>query len=81
MTAQDVAAHLGHRVRFKCARLYVDGIYTLTAYILRRDRSGHKIASVELTDDHNRIVIAPMGEIEVITDDTAGNEGAACNAG
>lgn len=79
MTAQDVAAHLGHRVRFRCARLYVDGIYTLTAYILRRDHSGRKLASVELTDDHNRIVIAPMGEIEVINDDTERNESKACD--
>lgn len=65
MTAQEVAENLGHMVRFRCPRLYIDGEYKLTAYILRKDDRGRKIASVELTDSEKRTLIVKMDEVSI----------------
>ena len=61
MQVSEVKANLGKLV------VYDGSNYRLTAYILRRDKSGKLRYQLELSDIKARaVLIAPMSEVEVV---------------
>lgn len=65
MTSAEARDYIGGKVFYRNDRLMINGVYTLSALIIRRSDAGTLYAQAELSKDH-AVLIASPSELQPI---------------
>lgn len=66
MKAAEIKSHLNKTVRFKSAKLNIDGNYIFSGAIFRKNEQGKFFYQAEITDPSfkNSVIICDLADIE-----------------
>lgn len=67
MTFQDAARNLNRKVRFKDAKIYLEGVYLLSGIVVRKNERG-VFMQAELQQTGNSLIYASLNQISPITE-------------
>lgn len=65
MTFQDAARNLNKKVRFKDAKIYLEGVYTLSGIVVRKNKYG-VFMQAELQQAEKSLIFAGLNQISEI---------------